>query len=198
MKDRRDFIINKAMELYAISGYNNVSITDLQIALDMGRGTLYYYFKDQDELFKTCMERFFLGPKQHAFENLPENPLVEDMIQAMLGYIGSLETALMTFDNKNVNTSNVVNLMCSAYAKFPSLYAKANRIYRTESDLWQKAIRNSIRAGVVRSDIDIELMAMMFTHLKDAYDSARSGEMIDFSMFDRVYYGLYDLIKVKP
>ena len=38
MKDRRQYIIHKAMELYALEGYQNVSITDLQNALDMGRG----------------------------------------------------------------------------------------------------------------------------------------------------------------
>ena len=44
MKDRREYIIRKAMELYALKGFHNVSITDLQFALDIGRGTLYYYF----------------------------------------------------------------------------------------------------------------------------------------------------------
>ena len=51
VEDRRDKILLKALELYMVEGYANVSITDLQAALDMGRGTLYYYFKDKDELF---------------------------------------------------------------------------------------------------------------------------------------------------
>ena len=47
MKNRRDYIIRKAMELYAVYGYRNVTITDLQNALEMGRGSFYYYFADQ-------------------------------------------------------------------------------------------------------------------------------------------------------
>ena len=35
MKDRKEYIIRKAMELYALNGYENVSITDLQYALDI-------------------------------------------------------------------------------------------------------------------------------------------------------------------
>ena len=100
MKDRREYIITRAMELYALNGYNNVSITDLQIALDMGRGTLYYYFKSQDELFQVCMERYFMRPKQKALQQ-PDTILVPDMIQAMLGYLNSLQDALQTFENKN-------------------------------------------------------------------------------------------------
>ena len=60
MRNRKEYIIRKSMELYALKGFHNVSITDLQFALDMGRGTLYYYFKDQDELFLTCKEKYFL------------------------------------------------------------------------------------------------------------------------------------------
>lgn len=184
MKDRREYIIAKAMELYATNGYNNVSITDLQIALDMGRGTLYYYFKSQDELFQVCMERYFLRPKQHVLQ-LPDNIMVPDMITAMLDYLNSLQEALKTFDNKNINTTNVVNLMFTAYNRFPTLYRKANRLYLTEIELWRKALRNSMRASLVRTDIDVELLALMFTHIKDGYDSGRSGLSMDFSIFPR-------------
>ncbi len=194
MKDRREFIITKAMELYALNGYNNVSITDLQIALDMGRGTLYYYFKSQDELFQVCMERYFLRPKQAALQQ-PDTVLLPDMIHAMLGYLDSLNEALQTFDNKNINTSNVVNLMFTAYNRFPSLSRKAKRLFTNEVELWKKALRNSVRAGQVRSNVNIDLTALMFTHIKDGYDSGQYGITMDFSIFPKQYNYLYELIK---
>lgn len=194
MKDRREYIIAKAMELYALNGYNNVSITDLQIALDMGRGTLYYYFKSQDELFQVCMERYFMRPKQQALQQ-PDTILLPDMINAMMGYLDSLKEALQTFDNKNINTMNVVNLMFSAYNLFPSLSRKAKRLSASETELWKKALRNSIRAGLVRSNIDIDLVALMFTHIKDGYDSGHNGETMDFEIFPKQYNYLYQLIK---
>ena len=57
-EDRRDKILLKAIELYMIDGYANVSITDLQAALNMGRGTLYYYFKDKMNCFKKLSIHF--------------------------------------------------------------------------------------------------------------------------------------------
>ncbi len=194
MKDRREYIIAKAMELYALNGYNNVSITDLQIALDMGRGTLYYYFKSQDELFQVCMERYFMRPKQQALQQ-PDTLLLPDMINAMLGYLDSLQEALQTFDNKNINTTNVLNLMFSAYNLFPSLSRKAKRLSASETELWKKALRNSIRAGLVRPNIDIDLLALMFTHIKDGYESGHSGETMDFGIFPKQYNYLFELIK---
>lgn len=196
MKDRRDYIISKAMELYCQQGYNDTSITDLQNALDIGRGTLYYYFKNQDELFQTCMEHYFLQPKQEALQ-IADNPITIDlMIETMDRYLGSLEQALLTFENKQINTSNVNHLMFAAYSRFPSMRRKAQRLALKEVDLWRKAINYEQRMGIVRRDIDAELTAIMFAHIKNSYDSGLSGAKMDFELLKKTYKGLYKLIKV--
>lgn len=196
MKDRRDYIIRKAMELYALKGFQNVSITDLQYALDMGRGTLYYYFRDQDELFMTCMERYFLEPKQRALNSVPEDAGIEEMIAAIRGYLMSLEEALMTFDVKNINTGNVNNLMFTAYSRFPSLHRKAQRLALKEVELWRKAIYHDQRAGLIRWDIDRDQMALMFAHVKNSYDSGLGQLPMDFSLLDKTYSELHKLLKI--
>ena len=195
MKDRKEHIISKAMELYALKGYRNVSITDLQYALDMGRGTLYYYFKDQDELFLTCMEKYFMEPKQRALNNVPENAGIERMIAAMNSYLDSLEEALMTFDNRTINTSNVNDLMFTAYSLFPSLHNKAKRLALKELDLWRKAIYNDQRAGLLRDDIDREQVALMFTHIKNSYDNGLAYSQMNFSLLGKTYSEFHKLLK---
>ena len=195
MKERRQYIIRKAMELYALEGYQNVSITDLQNALDMGRGTLYYYFKDQDEIFITCIERYFLEPKQRALNTMPEDGGMDQMIATMMLYLHSLEEALMTFENKAVNTSNVNNLMFTAYSKFPSLHRKAQRLSLKELELWRKAIYNDQRAGKIRRDIDREQIAIMCTHIKDSYDNGLGQTQMDFSLLEKTYSEFHNLLK---
>ena len=195
MKDRKEFIIRKAMELYALKGYQNVSITDLQFALDMGRGTLYYYFRNQDELFLTCMEKYFLEPKQRALNSVPEDAGIERMIAAITDYLHCLEEALMTFDNKTINTSNVNDLMFTAYSKFPSLHRKAQRLALKELELWRKAIYADQRAGIVRRDIDREQIALMFTHVKNTFDPALGQTQMNFSLLTKTYSELHNLLK---
>jgi AcrR family transcriptional regulator len=196
MKDRREQIINKAMELYALKGYQNVSITDLQFALDIGRGTLYYYFKDQDELFYTCMEKFFLEPKQRALSNVSEDTGIDLMIKVMIDYLHNLEEALLTFDTKTINTSNVNDLMFTAYSKFPSLHRKAQRLALKELELWRKAIYNDQRTGLIRRDIDREQIAIMFTHIKNSYDSGLGQTQMDFSLLEKTYSEFHHLLKL--
>lgn len=194
VKDRKELIIYKALELYLLNGYENVSITDLQSALDMGRGTMYYYFKNKDEIYIEIVNRFFLRPKQEMLR-LPDNITVPDMIEALLRYFHFLEESLMELENRNINTSNVIMLLYTAYHRFPELYRRAYRLYATEQSLWLKAIRNSQIAGDVRRDIPQQETAALFTQIKDGYDAGQSGKQMDFAMVRKQYYLLYSLIK---
>ena len=196
MKDRKEYIIRKAMELYAIEGYQNITITDLQNALDIGRGTLYYYFKDQDEIFLTCMEHYFLEPKQRVLNAVPEDSGIERMIEAMKSYLEYLEKALMTFDDKRVNTSNVNNLMFTAYSRFPALHRKAQRLALKELELWRKALYHDQRAGLIRRDIDRDQIALMFAHIKNSYDSGLGQTQMDFSLLTKTYTEFHNLLKI--
>ena len=194
--DRKEQIIYKALELYLLHGYENVSITDLQSALDMGRGTMYYHFKNKDEIYIEIVNRFFLRPKQEMLR-LRDDIRVQDMIDALLRYFRFLEDSLMELENRNINTSNVIMLLYTAYHRFPELYRKAYKLYATEQTLWQRALRNSMIAGEVRRDIPLQETAALFTQIKDGYDAGQSGKQMDFSMVRKQYQLLYALIKTK-
>ena len=195
VEDRRDKILLKALELYMIEGYANVSITDLQAALDMGRGTLYYYFKDKDELFQEVVDIFLIKPKQRALERVREGGAIPDMIDAMLYYLNQLQEFYDQVENKNINTSNVVTVMYTAYSRFPELYKKARRLYEHELSLWVQAIKNSMHDGDIRGNVPIETTAHMFLHIKDGWDPGRSGVPMNFNIFPEQYNYLYELIK---
>ena len=194
-EDRKEKILLKAIELYCIEGYANVSITDLQAALNMGRGTLYYYFKDKDELFQEVVDMFLIKPKQRSLERVRESATIPDMIDAMLYYLNQLQEFYNQVENKNINTSNVVTVMYTAYSRFPELYKKARRLYEHELSLWIQAIKNSMHNGDIRGNVPIETTAHMFLHIKDGWDPGRSGVPMNFGIFPEQYNYLYDLIK---
>jgi AcrR family transcriptional regulator len=195
VEDRKDKILLKALELYMIEGYANVSITDLQSALDMGRGTLYYYFKDKDELFQEVVDTFLIKPKQRAFDRVRDTVTIPEMIDTLLYYLNQLQEFYNQVENKNINTSNVVTVMYTAYSRFPDLYKKARRLYEQELNLWIQAIKNSMRKGELRGDVSIETTAHMFVHIKDGWDPGRAGAPMNFDIFPEQYNYLYNLIK---
>ena len=197
-EDRREKILLKALELYMVEGYANVSITDLQAALNMGRGTLYYYFKDKDELFQEVVDQYLIRPKHRALERVKDTATLSEMIDAMLYYTNQLKEFYDQVENKNINTSNVVTVMYTAYSRFPDLYRKARRLYERELNLWIQAIKNSMRAGEIRGNVHIETVAHMFLHIKDGWDPGRSGAPMNFDIFPEQYNYLYELIKKQP
>ena len=194
-EDRREKILLKAIELYMVEGYANVSITDLQAALNMGRGTMYYYFKDKDELFLEAVSTFLIQPKQRALDRVKEGADIPGMIEAMSYYLQQLREVHEQVENKNINTSNVVNVMFTAYSKFPELYKKARKLYERELNLWIQAIKNSMRTGDVRGDVHIETIAHMFLHIKDGWDPGRTSGPMNYEILYDQYNYLYDLIK---
>ena len=197
-EDRKEKTLLKALELYMVEGYANVSITDLQAALNMGRGTLYYYFKDKDELFQEVVDQYLIRPKHRALERVKDTATLPEMIDAMLYYTNLLKEFYDQVENKNINTSNVVTVMYTAYSRFPDLYRKARRLYERELNLWIQAIKNSMRAGEIRGNVHIETVAHMFLHIKDGWDPGRSGAPMNFDIFPEQYNYLYELIKKQP
>lgn len=195
VEDRREKILLKAIELYMIEGYANVSITDLQAALNMGRGTLYYYFKDKDELFQEAVSMYLIQPKQRALNRVKDTATIPEMIDAMQYYLDQLREVYEQVENKNINVSNVVTVMYTAYSRFPELFKRARRLYEHELNLWVQSTKNSMRAGDVRGNVPIETTALMFLHIKDGWDPGRSSVPINFDIFPQQYNYLYDLIK---
>lgn len=196
IRDRRDKILLKAFELFTLHGYDGVSITDLQVALDMGRATMYYYFKDKDDLFRTVIRRYFFSPHQGSMMGLGADLSIRDMIDNRTQFIFSLKEPLAEFENKNVNTARVVGLMTTAYSHFPDLYRKANSLYRLEYDLWCRAIRNDIKRGVIRDDTPIETLARMLCNTKYAYDAGNANRTMDFDAVRSDYEYIYSLIRL--
>lgn len=194
-EDRRDKILLKALELYMVEGYANVSITDLQSALNMGRGTLYYYFKDKDDLFQEVVTTYLINPKQRALDKVKDTATIPEMIEAMLNYLNQLKEFYDQVENKSINTSNVVTIMYTAYSRFPELHRKARRMYEQELNMWIRAIKNSMRSGDIRGDVHIETVAHMFVHIKDGWDAGRTGVPMNFDIFPQQYNYLCELIK---
>jgi hypothetical protein len=110
-------------------------------------------------------------------------------------YLNQLKEFHAQVENKNINVSNVVNVMFTAYSKFPELYKKAKRLYEYELNLWIQAIKNSMRAGDVRGDVHIETIAHMFVHIKDGWDPGRAGVPVNYEIFSDQYNYLYELIR---
>jgi AcrR family transcriptional regulator len=57
MTDKKEHIINKAIELFAIKGFEGTSIRDIAAAADVNLAMINYYFGTKEKLFEALVER---------------------------------------------------------------------------------------------------------------------------------------------
>ena len=54
---KRDFILEKAKELFIQQGYSGTSMEDLVRYSGVSKGSIYYHFESKDELFLQLIEK---------------------------------------------------------------------------------------------------------------------------------------------
>jgi AcrR family transcriptional regulator len=57
MTDKKEHIINKAIELFAAKGFEGTSVRDLAAAADVNVAMINYYFGSKEKLFEALIER---------------------------------------------------------------------------------------------------------------------------------------------
>ena len=76
MQNVRDKILEQSRLLFARFGLNKTTIDDIAKSVNMGKSSLYYYFKNKQEIFKAVLERELeaLEQKLAAVTRGPETP----------------------------------------------------------------------------------------------------------------------------
>lgn len=86
-EQRRQLIIDKAIELFAKNGYADTKIGDIAKAADMSVGLMFHYFESKEKLFEEIV-RFGTGATNIPREMNFENPLdyFEGFLKIMFQY----------------------------------------------------------------------------------------------------------------
>lgn len=56
-RETREQILNEAISVFEAKGYNKTSMRDIQIGAQVSKGTIYYHFKNKEELFLCCIKK---------------------------------------------------------------------------------------------------------------------------------------------
>jgi AcrR family transcriptional regulator len=88
--EQAEKILSAAGRLFAIRRFHEARMEDIAAAAGVGKGTLYRYFKDKEELYLALLDRAASGLNQHidatlAAAGAPRSRL-EAMVRAILDY----------------------------------------------------------------------------------------------------------------
>jgi AcrR family transcriptional regulator len=83
-EERKQFIVERARELFARYGMRKTTMDDIAARCGMGKATLYYYFKNKEDIFRAVIEREFEMFKGKMEGALSEAKSPHDKIRAFI------------------------------------------------------------------------------------------------------------------
>jgi len=145
-------ILTVAARLFALHRFHEVRMEDIAATAEVGKGTLYRYFKDKDELYRALLERAAEQVLRRVAESAARPGGPREQLEAFVG-------ALITYFDEQPYLFDLIQ--------------HAEMRHHTDADFpWQRARNETIRrsreiltqgreAGLFGSVQDVELAALL-------------------------------------
>lgn len=165
-KLKKEQIIRAAIDLFARKGFARTTISDIAREAGIGKGSVYDYFTTKDEIIQDC---FFFFIKELEFD-------FEDILLTTLPAIDKLKKVFDAFARTMELSENrhLMELMFDFWAESIKssqlksvLFQQMDTFYRAYRKLCEDLIRDGIREGSFRKDLDPEVMATIILGMND-------------------------------
>ena len=204
MKYSREYILRRAFDVFMNRGYDSTSISVLQEELNMSRGAMYRYFKNKEELFLAVIDTYFFNLFEKLLKNINKDQTVSELIESVHR---RQKLVLNAFTRAGVTHTTFLNytaLMIQAAKHYPDFVEHFRVINGKLLDNWRNALTRSVEANEIRSDIDIDIMSILFNSISVKESSDRNNDeamfavniMHDMERRKEVMDYLYSLIKL--
>lgn len=83
VEERRQQIMDAALVCFARRGYHKTTMDDIVVESGLSKGTLYWYFKNKDDLFFSLVKSFFVDMRQDMDGILEQYTSATDRLRAI-------------------------------------------------------------------------------------------------------------------
>lgn len=199
MRDNmKDIIVQKAFEQYLIDGYEKVTVSTLQKSLDIGRATMYYYFKSKEDLFEAVMRKYFWDFINGGLNKVTDSTTILELIDIYVDCFKVIARSMADLKNPNITFSNYTGILFYAFSHDEYLATAISDVKKKIHSVWVAAIQNSIENGEIRSDIDVDTIAYTFESVKGNFGERKADETTikhELELFKKSHLELYKLLK---
>lgn len=216
-KNTEEKIYESAFKLFMQRPYELVTIRDIEKAIGMTRGAIFYYVRDKEQLYREVMERYFLN-SQNLYSKIGLRNIDTDM--SLLTYInvfleGVVETTKeigefsgilkkdKTAEDKdedvfveNLNHS-YFSLMINTGYYLEDFNVRMRKNFKIDINTWNFFIKNAVDRGEIKPDVNCKLLSEQFTYLYLGLAVEDSlGKGLDVEHLRELYMELYNNIKL--
>jgi len=147
---RRDELLAIAAELFASRGVKNTTVRDIADAAGILSGSLYHHFDSKesmvDEILSSFQEELFGTWDDIMRSKLDARAKVEAVVRASFDALDKHHSEVAIYQN---DAAYLMESPRFAYLK------ERNDQFR---EVWMKLLREGVKAGALRKDLDIELV----------------------------------------
>lgn len=179
-KNKKQEIIAAAERLFASRRFHEVTTDDIVREAKVGKGTLYKYFEDKDELFLETVHSGFAELCEVLRKEVPEEAPFEKQLLAACASISAF------FERKH----RMMRMVLSEVGPMPAIKVRLRERFAASRAELVSAIAGilgrGVKAGEIRRDIAPEVLASFLLgmirtrgrELKDTPASLRSYELM--------------------
>jgi len=165
-KEKKELIIRAAIKLFAQKGFARTTISDIAQAAGTGKGTIYNYFETKDDIIHNSFY-FFIKELEFDFEAilLSSIPAIEKLKQVFDTFTRTMQLSenrqlmelMFDFWAESIKSVQAKNI----------LFKKMNIFYQAYRKLCQDLIKDGIREGSFRKNVDAKTMAIIILGMND-------------------------------
>jgi len=155
-QERRQRIMQEAVEVFARKGYHQTKISDITGAVGVGHSTFYLYFPSKLALFMECVDEVFQAMFSGVWEEIKneKNPL--DRLRKRG------EVVLKSYPQ----FIDILQVLHSTVEDDPRLEAKRKDIYRSIAMTAKRDVSKAMEEGLI-PQIDAEIVSYMLVGLME-------------------------------
>lgn len=192
----RQKILRKAFGLFATRPYDRVSFSVMEKEIGISRGSMIYYFKNKEGLFKEVVNTFVF--------NASSIKTVPDAYKLSLGSFYNYFIETLKREQEHMSDIGIANINealmhieNSALTCIPNFKEQTTQWYKEELQIWKSVIDNAISTGEIRSQIDSVSISYLYEdcYLGRAFDGVFTERGYDINRLKQTYDSIYALLK---
>jgi len=166
----KDKIIASALKHFLIDGFENTSMRVVANESNIKKSSLYYHFKNKEDLFINCI-KYLLDSIEHHIENSLKNLKdPKDRLQTIFSSIIEFNTNLAYRYNKNYSTPlNSHQMLKTGSKKFIFVRERIDQYYDFLRHLIEEIIDDGKKEKLITNNVDTDILTFKFISIIEGY-----------------------------
>ena len=200
MNGTRDTIIETAFLLFLKKGFKAVTLTDLEKAVGMTKGTFYYHFLNKEEVLKEGVTRYSRMLNNRRAEEMSRVHSLREFVDLTIHNLESIGH----YGAKRLD-SDIPEILClSLMVEVISLYPEFKQMVSDTKISWMSKLEGVIleakREKEIRDDVDTSILAKNLLNISIGlinYIVMHQDVSYALSSVRYQYEQLYSLVKAR-